>query len=99
MKTLKLFNGQDWSCRGGHLYVAAYSVKDACDITNEAYRKLKGYTDRPDIKGTTLSEIKTYWSKGCWGNPMAGITPERGVWWVKKQYGGPSGSNVPERIF
>jgi hypothetical protein len=30
-KKLKIWNGGDWDHEGGHLYVAAYSVKDACD--------------------------------------------------------------------
>jgi hypothetical protein len=27
-----------------------------------------------------LNEINVYFSKGCWGNVMEGITPERGAW-------------------
>jgi len=97
MRKLKLFNGRDWDCRGGHLYVAAYSEKDACDLSNEAYRRLKGYTDRPDIKATTLNEVRNYWSKGCWGDRMIGITPERGLWWVEQNYGSKS-SGAPRRL-
>lgn len=97
MRKLKIFNGRDWDCRGGHLYIAAYSIQDAADLANEAYRKLNGYTDRPDITPTSAGEIRTYWSKGCWGNAMDGITPERGVWWVKKSYG-PDASGKPERL-
>jgi len=87
MKKLKLFNGRDWECRGGHLYVAAYSTKDAAELASAAYRKIKGYEDRPDIEATSVHEVRTYWNKGCWGNPMEGVVPERGVWWTPKEYG------------
>jgi len=89
MKKLKLFNGRDWDCCGGHLYVAAYSIKDAAELASAAYRKIKGLENRPDIKMTTISEINVYWHKGCWGNNMNGISPERGVWWTEKEYGTP----------
>lgn len=81
MKLLKLYNGGDWLCRGGHLYVAAHSVRDACILVNEAYCKLQGYENRPDIQILKPGEMRTYWATGCWGNAMDGITPERGVWW------------------
>lgn len=96
MRQLKLFNGRDWKCQGGRLYVAAYSAKDAIDLVNEAYRKLRGYTDRPDIRVVSVSELRTYWSKGCWGNSMDGVTPERGVWWGKED--GRGMALKPERI-
>ena len=86
-RKLKLFNGGDWACRGGHLYVCAYSQQDAVDLANQAYRKIKGYEDRPDICPFTIGHVRVYWAKGCWGNPMAGIVPERGVWWRKQAYG------------
>jgi len=86
-KQLKIWNGGDWDRRGGHLYVAAHSVKDVCDLVNEAYRNLKGYKDSPDIKPFNPSYISKYWSPNCWGNAMDGITPERGVWWTPKENG------------
>jgi hypothetical protein len=86
-KKLKIWNGSDWDYEGGHLYVAAYSGQDAINLVNEAYRKLKGYTDRPDIKALKSSYFRTYWSPNCWGNDMDGITPERGVWWTPKKRG------------
>lgn len=98
MKKLKLFNGRDWECRGGHLYVAAYSVKDAAELSSAAYRKINGLEDRTDIAATTISEVNVYWSKGCWGNDMNSITPERGVWWVKKSYGATPEEKTPMRI-
>ncbi len=77
--------------------MAAYSVKDAVDLCNQAYRKLENFEDRPDINPTTASEINVYWSKRCWGNPMDGITPERGLWMQDRPYGG-STSDKPRRI-
>jgi hypothetical protein len=53
----------------GRLYVAAYSKADAVRLLKEA-----GYATM------TIGEFNTYWSKGCWGNAMEGVTPERGVW-------------------
>lgn len=91
MKKLKLFNGRGWQC-DGHLFIAAHSVKDAADLSSQAYRKLRGLEDRLDIKATSISEINIYWSKNCWGRPMDGITPERGVWWQKER------SEKPERV-
>jgi hypothetical protein len=84
---LKMYNGGDWGHQGGHLYVAATSVKDACNLVNEAYRKLKGYVDRPDIKILNLSYFNKYWVTGCWGKSMDGVVPERGVWWTPQSYG------------
>ena len=94
MKKLKLWNGRDWDCRGGHLYVAAHSVRDAVDLANEAYRRKKGLTDRPDITAVTAHEVKIYWHKDCWGNAMEGITPERGVWRTEQSYG----KEKPEKL-
>ena len=93
MRKLKLFNGRDWDCRGGHLYVAAYSMADAARLASEAYQKL-----HPGItwEATSISEVKVYWSKGQWGTSMSGVEPERGVWWGKAIQGGWAGK--PERI-
>jgi hypothetical protein len=55
----------------GHMWVAAYSKADAVRVLREA-----GY------ETMTLREFNIYWSKGCWGTPMDGITPERGVWFI-----------------
>ena len=88
MKTLKIYNGSDWRHRGGHLYIAAYSLADAVRLVNEAYRKIHGYEDRPDINCVNVNYANNYWSKGCWGNSMDGITPERGVWHAKAIPGG-----------
>lgn len=90
-RKLKIWNGRTNDCKG-HLYVAAYSQKDCVDIANAAYRKLKGWEDRPDIAPYALNEIRNYWSPDCWGTPMDGIAPERGVWMVE------DGGKVPRRI-
>jgi len=86
-KKLKIWNGRGW---GGHryddkenplydltgrvwcdhAYVCAHSRAEAVRIINEAV----GY----DIVND--NELKVYWSEGCWGKAMEGITPELGVW-------------------
>jgi hypothetical protein len=82
-KKLKIWNGRGYSCRinsdprwdtanDGHAFVCAYSVADALRVIAE-------YTGH---LSASLSEIKNYWSAGCWGTPMEGITPERGLWVV-----------------
>lgn len=95
-RKLKLFNGRDWDGRGGHLYIAASSQADCVNLCNEAYRKIKGYDIVSHVCPFTLNEIRTYFSKDCWGNSMEWITPERGVWWTPKQYG--PNSESPKRI-
>lgn len=81
-KELKIWNGRGgciWERqlpielqghRAYHIYIAAYSVADACRLINE----VNGY------ERNNAQEIKVYFSKGCWGNNMEGITPERGIW-------------------
>jgi hypothetical protein len=69
-KTLKIWNGRDWKAQG-HIYVAAYSKKQALELV----RKAAGYEG-----ACSMHEINVYWSAGCWGNSMDGITPEVGVW-------------------
>jgi hypothetical protein len=80
-KELKIWNGRSciWEAklpeelrghRSYHMYIAAYSVADASRLINE----FNGY------ERNYAQEIKIYFSKGCWGNSMEGITPERGIW-------------------
>jgi hypothetical protein len=64
---LKLWNGR-WF-KHQHLYIAAYSQKDAVGVVAEVFPTAR----------FTLHEIQTYFSP-CWGNSMKGVTPERGVW-------------------
>jgi hypothetical protein len=78
-KQLKLWNGRcygvvprnQWKRDGhvGHVYVAAYSANDVRRLCREL-----------GLGDPGAHEIKVYWNKGSWGNSMAGITPERGVW-------------------
>ena len=64
-KKLKYWNGrgQGHKCKG-HVYVAAYSEKQAVEIIKEAFNS-----------NTTISEIRNYFSN-CWGSPMKGIEPK-----------------------
>lgn len=72
MKKLKIWNGRFYftgTSRTSHVYAAAYSIKD-----------LQAMLDPISRWPITYREISVYWSKGCWGNSMEGITPERGAW-------------------
>lgn len=90
-KKLKLWNGRcygplppsQWKRNGeqANIYVAAYSREDARRVCTEA-----GLLDPGVI------EIRDYWSEGGWGNPMNGITPERGIWVLYGYHG------LPERL-
>ncbi len=83
-RKLKIWNGR-WFQKGqGSIFVAAYSVADAISMVEE----MNGYQTR-----SMASEIRAYWSKGCWGKQMDGITPERGIWIAKDHY------SKPERRF
>lgn len=74
---LRLWNGRPYGVlpprewKDTSVCVAAYSMADARRVCLEA-----GMTD-PGAR-----EVKEYWSE-CWGNDMAGITPERGIWVTK----------------
>lgn len=67
-----------------HAYVCAHSRADARRVIEEYC----GY----DIGD---SEIKVYWSEGCWGNTMEGIEPERGLW---LNFGGWHKDSVLKRV-
>lgn len=76
MKTLKIWNGRGHSkYQKYHIYVAAYSIKQATELVNAACDARIG-----------TSEITTYYSKGCWGNSMDGIVPTEPCVYVKKEY-------------
>lgn len=85
-RVLKVFNGRDWDCQGGHLFVCATSIRDCAALASAAYRRVKGLEARADVEATTVGEISQYWSKGFWGNDMERLVPEgkreRGVWWT-----------------
>jgi hypothetical protein len=66
-KTLKVWNGRGHGdYNRSHFYVAAYTNKEACELIGKA----AGYD-----RSIGASELKNYYSKNCWGTPMAGITP------------------------
>jgi hypothetical protein len=89
-RKLKVWNGRAYGIlpasqwkRGGepvHIYACAYSVAD-----------LQNLCDEPGLHRVPASEVRNYWSS-CWGKPMQGIEPERGIW-LAAGY-----SSKPERI-
>lgn len=90
MKKLKCWNGRAYGVlpysqwkRGNdtaHVYVCAHSVADIQRLCLEL-----------GLEAPTRGEVANYWSPH-WGNSMAGIPPERGIW---VQYGR---SEPPKRI-
>ncbi len=83
-KPIKLYNGRGWIAAQGpddrwsrrdpgsvHVYIAAYSQRDALRVVAE-------YVGC-DSTRVSLNELRHYFSQ-CWGDPMDGITPERGLW-------------------
>ena len=90
-KALKLWNGRGyivcgakWHPKGEpHIYIAAYSRADAVRLIGECLGSEPRSAD---------SELRNYFSEGCWGNPMDGITPERGIWMTRDQ------DRVPKRL-
>ena len=84
MKTLQIFNGRghEYVDKSGnrvqteHVYICAWSKADAVRVMHEA-----------GFNRFTSAELNSYYSHGCWGLRMDGITPERGVWAVPfRQY-------------
>lgn len=68
-KQLKLFNGRSHGTiyKKHHVYVAAYSIKQAAELVSMAcFGK-----EHKDLIST--NEINVYYSKGAWGNTMDGI--------------------------
>lgn len=80
---LKIWNGRGPKCRGEHFFVAAKNRTDAAKLVAKAANIFCGCPEREidarDI-GQYTREIRDYYSEGCWGIKMEGITPERGVW-------------------
>lgn len=82
-KPLKIWNGRGYCCRKYedpawealrhnahvHAYVCAASRADARRVIEEYCGRLP-----PD------SELKEYFHEGSWGNDMAGVAHERGLW-------------------
>jgi hypothetical protein len=77
VKKIKIWNGRGRG-NGEHLFIGAYSKADACRMLDELYT--------PFSKSYWKREMTTYFVEGCWGNPMEGITPERGVWLLQNEY-------------
>ncbi len=64
-KTLKIWNGRGHGRYNRyHVYVAAYTQKQAVELINTA---LSAYI--------TTNEIRDYYAEGAWGNDMNGIEP------------------------
>lgn len=95
VRKLKLFAGGDFNHRGGRLYVAAWSQKDAVLLLNLAWCKLRNVVYRGGFDRPSMGYFKTHYSS-YWGAAMDGVTPERGVWWSKEDGRGFAGK--PERI-
>ena len=77
-------NGR-WGARNlQHIYICAHSIADACRICEQ----LTGRN-----AASWRNEINVYFSKGCWGNAMEDVTPERGAW--VQDY---AGTEKPKRI-
>lgn len=77
IKTIKLWNGRGVGNRE-KLFIGAYSKADACRMLDELYP--------PCGKSSWYRELTIYFSKGCWGDSMEGIIPERGVWLLTNIY-------------
>ena len=89
IKTLKIWNGRGHGeFTRGHIYVAAYTKKQA--------RELIGLACYPNTTNRDISikELNDYYSEGCWGNLMAGIVPtEPCVYYASSTFG-----DIPKRI-
>lgn len=65
-RTLKIWNGRGHGKYDQkHIYVAAYSAKQACELIGKACEL---------GRAMSINEINVYYSK-CWGNAMDGIIP------------------------
>lgn len=91
VRTLKLFNGRSHGSeyKEYHVYVAAYSQKQAAELVSMAcFGK-----EHKDL--ISLSEITKYYHKGTWGNSMNGIIPVEPCVYICKGY---SLKEVPFRV-
>jgi hypothetical protein len=82
-RKLKIWNGRGHGeYDRGHFYVAAHTKKTAARML--ALLVHPALKDRPaDLEFHTnrlIREMSVYYSAGVWGTPMAGVTPEPGVW-------------------
>lgn len=87
-KPLLIMNGR-WK-DNKHIYIAGKNKTDCARILAE----LSGHKDVIQLDvNRCVREINTYFSIGCWGNPMDGIKVERGAW-VQKSFT----NDKPERV-
>lgn len=85
-KQLKIWNGRSPKHNGGTVYVAAYSIKQAGEITEKALGLWKG--------AVSYSEITKYWHNGAWGNSMDGVTPTEPCVYLQEGY-----NKTPNKIY
>lgn len=88
-KQLKIWNGRGHgrTYGRGHIYVAAYSRKQAAELVSIAC-----FGDEiPHV--ISSNEIKVYFSADCWGTPMNGIVPTEPCVYATKEHFG-----TPERV-
>jgi hypothetical protein len=84
-KKLKIWNGRGHGRKygRGHIYVAAYSQKQAAELVSKA---CYGEEHSDNV---SVNEIRVYYSAGSWGNTMNGITPtEPCVYATEQHFGG-----------
>ena len=76
-KKLKIWNGSGCGSEyiNGHLYVAAYSQKQAVEVINQACSS-----------NVTISHFKNYFSEGSWGNDMNHIIPTEPCVYAAKHF-------------
>lgn len=83
-RILKLWNGRvhGHKYKHHHVYVAAYSIKQAAELVSMAcYGK-----EHADVLG--VSEIRNYYNKDAWGNTMVGITAKEPCVYMCLERGG-----------
>lgn len=86
-RKIKIWNGRGHGkFQKGHIYVAAYSQKQAAELVSKACFG----NDHPNI--VSSNEIREYYSD-CWGNSMDGIEATEPCVYATKKYG-----DNPERI-
>jgi len=80
-KQLKLYNGRGWACvkrsdpKWNGVSPDKVSISAAAYSRADLRRLIEEYTGADP----GLAELRDYWVE-CWGDDMAGITPERGLW-------------------
>jgi hypothetical protein len=86
-RKLRIWNGRgDYRKFPGHFYVCATTKKRAVELVTQAGRAF-----------FSMRELNEYWSE-LWGNPMKGVTPEEGVWYVNPEEHLSSKKVIPRRL-